>query len=106
MAGAMRSWPVDTASIEATDATDPLPAGSPVVEVIAAGSIVPEAVEAVRILHGEEIAANLIVITSAERLAAGQHGGRLEAVAPGVARTTSGTWATLIPVDRAACALS
>jgi pyruvate dehydrogenase E1 component len=82
--------------IEAAEATDPLPAGSPVVEVIAAGSIVPEAVEAVRILHREEIAANLIVITSAERLAAGQHGGRLEAVRRG-RRDDVGHLGTLIP---------
>ena len=50
--------------IEATDAAEPLPTGSPVVQIVAAGSIVPEAVEAVRLLHHEEVAANLIVVTS------------------------------------------
>ena len=69
--------------IEAASAAEPLPPGSPVVQVVAAGSIVPEAIEAVRILHREEIAANLIVVTSAERLAAGQHGGRLAAMRTG-----------------------
>lgn len=69
--------------LEAADAPEPLPPGSPVVQVVAVGSIVPEAVAAVRTLHREEIAANLIVVTSAERLAAGQHGGRLDALRHG-----------------------
>ena len=51
----------------------------------------PEAVEAVRTLHREEIAANLIVVTSAERLAAGQHGGRLDAHPPRPPGPASGT---------------
>jgi pyruvate dehydrogenase E1 component len=75
-----------------------LPAGSPTVEVVAAGSIVPEAIEAVRILHREEIAANLIVVTSAERLAAVQHGGRLQALRTGRPDDV-GHLATLIPAD-------
>jgi pyruvate dehydrogenase E1 component len=69
--------------LQASDALEPLPADSPVVQVVAAGSVVPEAFAAVRTLHREEIAANLIVITSAERLAAEQHGGRLDAVRRG-----------------------
>ena len=69
--------------IDAAEAIEPLPPGSPVVHVVAAGAIVPEAVAAVRTLHQEEIAANLIVITSAERLAAGQHGGRVDAMRRG-----------------------
>jgi pyruvate dehydrogenase E1 component len=69
--------------LEATSAAEPLPRGSPVVHVVATGSIVPEAIEAVRTLHREEVAANLIVVTSAERLAAGQHGGRLSAMRTG-----------------------
>jgi pyruvate dehydrogenase E1 component len=84
--------------LEAASAADPLPAGSPIVEVVAAGSIVPEAIEAVRILHREEIAANLIVVTSAERLAAGQHGGRLQALRTG-RKDDIGHLATLIPPD-------
>ena len=47
--------------LEASAAADPLPPESPVVEVIAAGAVIPEAVEAVRLLHREEVAANLIV---------------------------------------------
>jgi len=69
--------------LEASDAVEPLPPRSPVVQIVAAGSIVPEAVAAVRTLHHEEIAANLIVVTSAERLAAAQHGGRLDALRHG-----------------------
>jgi pyruvate dehydrogenase E1 component len=69
--------------LEAATAEEPLPPGSPVVQVVAAGSIVPEAIDALRTLHREEIAANLIVVTSAERLAAGQHGGRLAAMRTG-----------------------
>jgi pyruvate dehydrogenase E1 component len=84
--------------LEAASADDPLPPGSPIVEVVAAGSVVPEAIEAVRILHREEIAANLIVVTSAERLAAGQHGGRLGALRMGRPDDV-GHLATLIPVD-------
>jgi pyruvate dehydrogenase E1 component len=82
--------------LEAASADDPLPAGSPIVEIVAAGSIVPEAIDAVRILHREEIAANLIVVTSAERLAAGQHGGRLDALRTGRPDDV-GHLATLIP---------
>jgi pyruvate dehydrogenase E1 component len=82
--------------LEAASATEPLPPGSPVVEVVASGSIVPEAVAAVRTLHREEIAANLIVVTSAERLAAGQHGGRLTALRTG-RRDDVGHLGVLIP---------
>jgi pyruvate dehydrogenase E1 component len=82
--------------LEAATAEEPLPIGSPVVQVVAAGSIIPEAIDAVRTLHREEIAANLIVVTSAERLAAGQHGGRLAALRTG--RTDDvGHLAALIP---------
>jgi len=82
--------------LDASDALEPLPPGSPVVQVVAAGSVVPEAVAAVRTLHREEIAANLIVVTSAERLAAGQHGGRLDALRHGRADRV-GHLGTLIP---------
>src|SRR5204863_8357315 len=80
----------------AADAAEALPQDSPVVQVVAAGSVVPEAVAAVRELHREEIAANLIVVTSAERLAASQHGGRLDAMRRG-SRDDLGHLATLIP---------
>jgi pyruvate dehydrogenase E1 component len=66
--------------IDAGEALDPLPAGAPMIQIVAAGAVVPEAVAAVRLLHHEEVAANLIIVTSAERLAAGHHGGRLRAV--------------------------
>ena len=101
MAGVTRSWLVATGCSRPRKPPTALPPGSPVVEVVAAGSIVPEAVEAVRSLHREEIAADLIVITSAERLAAGQHGGRLEAVRSG-RRDDVGHLGTLIPPGEAA----
>jgi pyruvate dehydrogenase E1 component len=82
--------------LEATSAAEPLPPDSPVVQIVAAGSVIPEAVAAVRMLHHEEVAANLIVATSAERLAAGQHGGRLEAI-HGYGPDETGHLATLIP---------
>jgi pyruvate dehydrogenase E1 component len=82
--------------LEAASADEPLPSGSPVVQVVAAGSVVTEAIEAVRTLHREEIAANLIVVTSAERLASGQHGGRLEAMRSG-RRDDIGHLGALIP---------
>ncbi len=82
--------------LEAADAFEPLPPDSPVVQVMAAGSIVPEAIEAVRILHREEIAANLIVVTSAERLVSGQHDGRLDAMRRGRPDDV-GPLATLLP---------
>ncbi len=82
--------------LDATGAADPLPADAPVVEIVAAGSVIPEAVAAVRLLHHEEVAANLIVATSAERLAAGQHGGRLDAIRR-FGPDEAGHLATLIP---------
>jgi pyruvate dehydrogenase E1 component len=65
--------------IESSAATD-LPAGAPVVNVVAMGGVVTEAAEAVRFLIDEEVAANLIVVTSAERLAAEVHQRRLTAI--------------------------
>ena len=44
------------------------------------GGVVTEAAEAVRFLIDEEVAANLIVVTSAERLAAEVHQRRLTAI--------------------------
>ena len=66
--------------LEARSAAEPMPDDSPVVQIVAAGPIIPEAIEAVRRLHHEEVAANLIVVTSAERLSAGLHGHRLDAI--------------------------
>jgi pyruvate dehydrogenase E1 component len=62
--------------IEAAD-HDGLPPGAPVVNVVATGSVISEAVQAVEHLLAEEVAANLIVVTSADRLAAELHGRRL-----------------------------
>ncbi len=65
--------------LEARDATA-LPPGSPVVNVVAVGAVVSEAIEAVRELQREEIAANLIVVTSPDRLAAEVHERRLAGI--------------------------
>ena len=88
--------------IDASEAAEPLPPGSPIVNVIAAGTVVPEAVAAVRTLHHEEIAANLIVVTSAERLAAEQHGLRLAAIRDGRAAPAGHLGTLLPPAERRA----
>lgn len=63
-----------------------LPVGAPAVTVVAMGAVASEAAEAVRFLVKEEVAASLVVVTSAERLSAELHGRRLNAIrdrAPG-----------------------
>jgi pyruvate dehydrogenase E1 component len=57
-----------------------LPADAPVVTVVAVGAIVTEAVRAVRELVREEIAASLVVVTSADRLSAELAGRRLGSI--------------------------
>ena len=59
--------------------------------------MVPEAVEAARDLHAEEVAANVIVVTVAERLFGGQHDGPLGGNCAAAGATMSATSATLIP---------
>ena len=66
--------------IEAREAAPDLPADAPIVQIVASGTVVPEAIEAARILHAEEIAANVVVVTSAQRLAAELHGKRINAI--------------------------
>ena len=62
-----------------------LPRGAPVVNIVATGSVVSEAARAVASLINEEVAANLIVVTSADRLAAELHGARLASARRGTA---------------------
>jgi pyruvate dehydrogenase E1 component len=69
--------------IDATSDAPSLPADAPRVVVAAVGAVVPEAVAAVQELHAEEIAADLVVVTSAERLASESHAGRLRSVRSG-----------------------
>jgi pyruvate dehydrogenase E1 component len=57
-----------------------LPVDAPAVTVVASGAVVSEAVEAVRFLVKEEVAASLVVVTSADRLSAEVHARRLNAV--------------------------
>ena len=66
--------------IEARESAPDLPPTAPIVQIVASGTIVPEAIEAARLLHGEEVAANVIVVTSAQRLAAELHDKRLSAI--------------------------
>lgn len=60
-----------------------LPDDAPRVTVAVAGAVVSEAIEAVRWLVAEEVDANLVVVTSADRLAAHLHGARLAAIRTG-----------------------
>jgi pyruvate dehydrogenase E1 component len=63
-----------------------LPIDAPAVTIVAMGALVSEAVEAVRYLVKEEVAASLVVVSSAERLSAEFHGRHLRAIrdrAPG-----------------------
>ncbi len=57
-----------------------LPVGAPIITIAAVGTVVPEAVGAVRQLVREEVAASLVVVTSADRLSAELAGRRLSAV--------------------------
>lgn len=69
------------------DLVPSLPADAPRVTVAAMGAIVPEAIAAVRFLAGEEVDANLVVVTSADRLHAEIAGRRLGAMRAGGAVT-------------------
>ncbi len=60
-----------------------LPADAPRVTIAAMGAIVPEAIAAVRYLVTEEVDANLVVVTSADRLNAEIAGRRLASVRTG-----------------------
>ena len=66
--------------LEARELAPDQPADAPGVTIVASGAVVPEAVEAVRFLASEEVAASLVVVTSAERLSAELHGRRLGAM--------------------------
>ena len=55
------------------------------VSVVASGAVVTEAMEAVRFLIAEEVDANLVIVTSADRLAARLHEVRLASVRTGAA---------------------
>ena len=67
----------------ATDLGVVLPADAPGVTVVAVGAVVPEAIAAVRELVREEIAASLVVVTSADRLQAELAGRRLRSLRDG-----------------------
>jgi pyruvate dehydrogenase E1 component len=66
--------------LEARDLAPGLPVDAPAVTVVAMGAVVSEAVEAVRFLVKEEVAASLVVVTSPERLSAEVHGRHLRAI--------------------------
>jgi pyruvate dehydrogenase E1 component len=73
-----------------------LPEDAPAVTVVAMGAVVSEAVEAVRFLVKEEVAASLVVVTSADRLSAEIHDHRLQAIRDRTS-TSLGHLATLLP---------
>jgi pyruvate dehydrogenase E1 component len=88
--------------IEPRELDPKLPADAPAVTVVAMGAVVSEAVEAVRFLVKEEVAASLVVVSSAERLSAEVHGRRVRAMRD---RSSAGLdhLATLLPpADRRA----
>jgi pyruvate dehydrogenase E1 component len=66
--------------IEAREEAPDLPASAPIVEIVVSGAIVPEAITAARALHREEVAANVIVVTSAQRLSDELHQARMGAI--------------------------
>jgi pyruvate dehydrogenase E1 component len=66
--------------LEARELDPGLPPDAPEVTVVAMGAPVSEAIEAVRFLVREEVAASLVVVTSAERLSAEVHGRRLQSI--------------------------
>jgi pyruvate dehydrogenase E1 component len=66
--------------IRGREVSGELPADAPHVTVAVVGAVVTEAMEAVRFLVGEEVDANLVVITSADRLAAEMHDARKSAM--------------------------
>jgi pyruvate dehydrogenase E1 component len=82
--------------IEASEANPELPPDAPIVQIVASGAIVTEAVEAARFLQKEEVAANVIVVTSAQRLFAELHDRRLSAIRDRT-RDSLGHLATLLP---------
>ena len=73
-----------------------LPPDAPRVTIAASGAVVTEALEAERFLVSEGVDANLVVVTSADRLSAQLHGARLEAVRAG-SGDDPGHLATLFP---------
>jgi pyruvate dehydrogenase E1 component len=82
--------------LEPDELAPELPADAPRVIVAAMGAVVPEAVEAVRFLVREEVAASLVVITSPERLSAELHDRRLAAIRDG-GRERPSHLETLVP---------
>jgi pyruvate dehydrogenase E1 component len=62
------------------DAGDLARAGAPVVQLVASGAVMPEVLEAARILAGEEIAAHVVDVTSLDRLYAAWRGEIVRAV--------------------------
>ena len=84
----------------AGDDASGLPSDAPAVTVVAGGAVVPEAVAAVRTLWHEEVAADLVVVTSAERLSDEIHGERLRGVRARRGGTRLGHLETLFPAAR------
>jgi pyruvate dehydrogenase E1 component len=82
--------------LEAVEIDPRLRPDAPVVEIVVSGALVPEAVAAARALVAEEVAANVIVLTSPGRLFGDMQAGRLRA-ARGAALRDGGHAATLFP---------
>ncbi|MGI9253294.1 MAG: 1-deoxy-D-xylulose-5-phosphate synthase N-terminal domain-containing protein, partial [Thermomicrobiales bacterium] len=87
--------------IDRRAATPDLPA-SDVVQIAAGGIMIPEAVAAARMLHAEGIAANVINVTSAERLFAGLRASRGLQLKDARRPADLGHLATLFPAEERA----
>jgi pyruvate dehydrogenase E1 component len=90
------------------DASDVARTGAPVVQLVASGAVMPEVLEAARILADEEIAAHVVDVTSLDRLHAAWRAGIREAVRtntipplPGVFRAAFDPRAPIVTVHDA-----
>ncbi len=73
------------------------PSDGPLVQIAAAGAMIPEAVTAARLLWDEGVAANVINLTSADKVYSALKASRLRAVRQGLATTEIGHLGELIP---------
>jgi pyruvate dehydrogenase E1 component len=80
------------------DSSQSMP-GAPVVQLFASGAVMPEVLQAASLLADEGVAANVIDLTSLDRLYRGWREGRRAAAASGVRSPVGGHLASLVPAD-------
>ncbi|MEK7214150.1 MAG: pyruvate dehydrogenase, partial [Chloroflexota bacterium] len=76
-----------------------LPDTAPPVLLATAGPVIPETLEAARILHGEGVAATVLNLTSADRLYSAWKASQSAAIRSGVAAGDPGHLSVLIPLE-------